>query len=116
MEFIPYIGPLLALLPALAIAAGMGFVPVVVIFVLYIAIQQAENNILVPLVMSKSLDISPFLILAVMAIGASLFGLVGILLAIPFAALLKMATVDWIATRKQTIESSPRTRHKHPTP
>lgn len=101
MEFIPYIGPFLALLPALAIAAGMGMPAVVTVFVLYILIQQAENNILVPMVMSKTLDISPFFILVVMTAGASLFGIVGILLAIPFAAIAKILTRDFIAWKKQ---------------
>lgn len=97
MEFIPYVGPFLALLPALAIAAGMGFVPVISIFVLYILIQQAENNILVPMVMSKALDLSPFLILLMMMVMASIFGIVGILLAIPFAAILQIIVKDILA-------------------
>ena len=96
MEFIPYIGPFLALLPALAIAANMGLTPIIAVLILYIVIQQLENNVLVPLVMSKTLDISPLLILVVMMIGASLFGITGILLAIPFAALLRLAVSDWL--------------------
>ncbi len=85
MEFIPYIGPFLALLPALALAIGMGIAPVVSVLILYILIQQAENNILVPMVMSKTLDLSPFLILLMMMVMASLFGVVGVLIALPFA-------------------------------
>lgn len=96
MEFIPYIGPFLALLPALAIAAGMGLTPVVSILVLYIIIQQAENNIFVPMVMSKTLDLSPFLILLVMTVMASLLGIFGILLAVPFAAVLRLVINDWL--------------------
>ncbi|HBB27161.1 TPA: hypothetical protein DCZ36_01530 [Candidatus Gracilibacteria bacterium] len=97
MEFIPYIGPFLALLPALAIVAGMGLIPIVSILVLYIFIQQAENNILVPLVMSKALDLSPFFILLMMTIMASLFGIMGILLAIPFTAILQIVVRDALA-------------------
>lgn len=94
MEFIPYIGPFLALLPALAIVASMGMTPVVSILVLYIIIQQAENNIIVPMVMSKALNLPPFLIILVMTVMASLFGIAGILLAIPFAAILQILTQD----------------------
>ena len=104
MEFIPYIGPFLALLPALAMVAGMGMVPVLSIFALYILIQQTENNILVPLVMSKTLDISPFLILLMMTVMASLFGIVGILLAIPFTAILQIIVKDVLARRKKGTE------------
>jgi len=94
MEFIPYIGPFLALLPALALVAGMGIVPIVSIIILYILIQQIEGNVLVPVVMSKTLDLSPFLILLMMTVMASLFGIVGILLALPFTAILQIIVKD----------------------
>ncbi|MDD2916847.1 MAG: AI-2E family transporter [Candidatus Gracilibacteria bacterium] len=100
MEFIPYIGPFLALLPALAIAAGLGITPIIAVLVLYIIIQQTENNILVPMVMSKSLNLSPFLILLMMTVMASLLGIVGILLAIPFAAILQILVKDFTMGRK----------------
>jgi len=96
MEFIPYIGPFFALLPALAIVAGMGIAPIISILILYILIQQAENNILVPMVMSKTLDLSPFLILLMMTVMASIFGITGILLAIPFAAILQIIVKDFL--------------------
>ncbi len=101
MEFIPYVWPFLALLPALAIAAWMGFIPVITILILYILIQQAENNILVPMVMSKTLDLSPFLILLMMTIMASLLGIIWILLAIPFAAILQIVVKDILMWRKR---------------
>lgn len=100
MEFIPYIGPFLALLPALAIVASMGITPIISILILYILIQQMENNILVPMIMSKALDLSPFLILLMMTIMASLFGIIGILLAIPFAAILQIITRDALTKRE----------------
>ena len=85
MEFIPYVGPILAFLPALAVVAGMGFGPIMAVLILYIIIQQVENNILVPMVMSKTLDLSPFLILLMMMVMANIFGIVGVLIALPFA-------------------------------
>ncbi|MFA6091056.1 MAG: AI-2E family transporter [Candidatus Gracilibacteria bacterium] len=106
MEFIPYIGPFLALLPALAIVAGMGMIPVISILILYILIQQAENNILVPMVMSKALDLSPFLILLMMTMMASLFGITGILLAIPFAAILQLIVKDFLGDKDVVSQES----------
>lgn len=100
MEFIPYIGPFIALLPAIAIAASLGITPVIIVTILYIAIQQTENNIVVPVVMSRALDISPFLIITVITIMASLFGIVGILLAIPLTALLQMVVRDLLRNNK----------------
>ncbi|MDD5376515.1 MAG: AI-2E family transporter [Candidatus Gracilibacteria bacterium] len=101
MEFIPYIGPFLALLPALAIVASMGITPIIAIIVLYTIIQQAENNILVPMIMSKTLDLSPFLILLMMTAMASIFGITGILLAIPFTAILQIIIGDILSKDKE---------------
>lgn len=72
MEFIPYVGPIIALIPALIIGLGISWKAALIITILYIVIQQVENNFLVPYVMSRSLDISPFLVFVVMLIGASL--------------------------------------------
>lgn len=62
-EFVPYLGPVLALLPALALALGMSPAAVIAVLALYLVIQQLENNVLVPWLMSKSLDLSPFYVL-----------------------------------------------------
>ncbi len=72
MEFIPYIGPIIALIPALIIGLGISWKAALIITILYIIIQQIENNFLVPFVMSRSLDLSPFLIFVVMIAGATL--------------------------------------------
>lgn len=66
MEFIPYIGPIIALIPALIIGLGISWKAALIITILYISIQQVENNFLVPFVMSRSLDLSPFLVFVVM--------------------------------------------------
>jgi predicted PurR-regulated permease PerM len=87
MEFIPYIGPILALVPALIIGLGISWQVALAITILYIIIQQTENNILVPYVMSRSLDLSPFLVFVVMLVGATLGGILGIILAVPITAI-----------------------------
>jgi predicted PurR-regulated permease PerM len=72
MEFIPYIGPLIALIPAAIVGLGLGWQAAVIIIILYLLIQRLENDILVPVVMSKALDLSPFLVFSVMLIGGTL--------------------------------------------
>lgn len=112
MEFIPYIGPFFALLPALAIVAGWGMIPIISIIILYTLIQQTENNILVPMIMSKTLDLSPFFILIIMTIMASLFGIAGILLAIPFAAILQIIVNDFLDKKSLQKKSTPVLKNK----
>ena len=83
MEFIPYVGPLIALIPAVIIGLGISWEVALIITILYLVIQRLENDFLVPYVMSKNLDLSPFLVFIAMIAGASLGGVMGIILAMP---------------------------------
>ena len=66
MEFVPYLGPIISAIPALVVALSISWEVTLVTLVLYIAIHQLENNVFVPIIMSKSLDLSPFYIFIVM--------------------------------------------------
>ncbi len=105
MEFIPYIGPILALIPALIIWLGIGWEAAIVLTILYLIIQQFENNILVPYVMSKNLDLSPFLVFIVMLAGASLGWILGIILAIPVAWVCRVIYIEYRRTRNTSEEN-----------
>lgn len=96
MEFVPYLWPILAFLPALAITLGMSFQAVIAVTILYIIIQQLENNIFVPYVMGKSLSLSPFSVLIGMMIWGSLLGIIGIILAVPLVAIIQIFVSDWL--------------------
>lgn len=100
MEFVPYIGPILALIPALIIGLGISWEATMAILVLYIIVQQLENNFLVPFIMSRNLDISPLFVFIVMLFGATLGGILGIILSVPIAGIIKVVYVDYIK-RKQ---------------
>lgn len=95
MEFIPYIGPIIALIPALIIWLGISWKAALVITILYIVIQQIENNFLVPFVMSRSLDLSPFLVFVVMIAGGTLGWILGIILAVPIAAICRVVFINY---------------------
>lgn len=102
MEFIPYVWPILSLIPALIIGAGISWKVALAITILYLIIQQIENNILVPYVMSHSLDLSPFLVFVVMIAGATLWGILGVLLAVPCAAIWRVIYMNY---RKREIKT-----------
>ncbi len=114
MEFIPYIGPILSLIPALIIGLGISWEVAFIIIILYLIIQQTENNILVPYVMSRSLNLSPFLVFVVMIIGASLGGILGIILAVPATAISHVIYTNYRNMRKQKnkIKSIPKVTKK----
>jgi predicted PurR-regulated permease PerM len=90
MEFIPYVGPLIALIPAAIIGLGISWKVSLAIVVLYLLIQRIENDVLVPYVMSKALNLSPILVFIVMIAWASLGGILGIILAVPLAWVTKV--------------------------
>lgn len=100
MEFVPYIWPFIALIPALAIWLWISFKATVLIFILYIIIQQLENNVLVPWVMWKSLSLSPFSVLIWMTIWASLFWILWIIISVPLVAVLQIFLQDYLKSKK----------------
>lgn len=73
----------------------------------FIVYQQIENNVIQPYVQSRTLDISPLLVLVAVLVGIQLGGLLGGFLAIPTAACLKILAFDYIEHRN--IENTPST-------
>lgn len=101
MEFIPYIGPILALIPALIIGIGTSWDAALAILILYLIIQQLEGNIFVPIIMSRNLDISPLFVFVVMLFGGAIGGILGIIVAIPLAGIIKIFYSDFHAKQKK---------------
>jgi predicted PurR-regulated permease PerM len=88
LEIVPTLGPILAAIPAIIVGLSISPFAVGSIIVAYILIQLAENNLLVPLIMQKAVGLNPIIVILVILIGASLFGLIGALLAVPFVSAL----------------------------
>ncbi len=87
LEFVPIIGPVVAFIPALLLAATMGPEMMLWTLLLYIAIQQVEGNLIMPLVQKRMVSLPPVIALFSILIFAALFGPLGILLATPLAVL-----------------------------
>lgn len=83
LEFIPYVGPILSAVPAVA----MGFLtsPETALYVVlaYIAIQQSEGHLLIPLLMKRGLDLPPVVTIVAQTTMGLLFGFLGLLVAMP---------------------------------
>jgi len=86
LEFIPFYGPVLSAVPAVAIAFLTSGKSALAVIVLYIVIQHAEGNLLQPLVMRETVRLPPALTVLVGAFMAILFGFLGLLLAVPLLA------------------------------
>ncbi|MCX6796525.1 MAG: AI-2E family transporter [Candidatus Falkowbacteria bacterium] len=99
-ELIPNIGPIIAAIPALAIALTISPWKALIVLIIYIATHQLENNLLVPTIMKRAVGINPAIIIIAILIGAQLAGILGIILAVPTAAVLSIVFRVW---KEQTI-------------
>jgi predicted PurR-regulated permease PerM len=88
-EFIPVLGPTIGAIPAillgLAVSPGTG----IAVTLLYFGVQQLENSLLVPRIIGESVGIHPAVLTVLMLAMGYLFGLLGIILAPPAAAVVR---------------------------
>ncbi len=101
LEIVPYIGPIVAAVPAVLI--GFGISPIIgsATAALAFLIQQLENYVFVPKVMQKSTGINPIVTLLVLAIGARLAGLVGLLISVPVFITLQVITAQYLTQAEE---------------
>jgi predicted PurR-regulated permease PerM len=93
MELIPYIGPVLGSIPPVLVALVNHPIDAVWVAVLFIALQQIEGHIVAPQVFGHSLRINPLFVLFALLLGASLYGIVGALIALPIAAVVRETAI-----------------------
>lgn len=90
MEAVPMVGPILGAFPAALVALSISPAKLIWVIVAMIISQQAENYLLAPRIMRKTVGVNPFVsLLAFFAFG-SLLGIAGVLMAIPIAAIIQL--------------------------
>lgn len=100
LELIPLFGPVLAAIPAIFVTYGsLGTSAALIVALLYILIQQLENHIIYPLVVKKVIGMPPIVSIMVLVIGGQLAGFLGIIVAVPVAAVV-MEFLDDLEQRK----------------
>jgi predicted PurR-regulated permease PerM len=107
LEFIPFVGPVLSAVPAVAMALLDGPEKALWVVVAYTLIQQAENHVLIPLIMKEGIDIPPVLTILVQASFAIVLGFLGLLVAVPLLGALmvpiKMLYVEDVVGDEVTV-------------
>lgn len=93
-EFVPYLGPILASIPAIFLAFTQEPILAVFVAILYYIIQLVENNIIVPKLMQKVVGLNPIISIAVLLIGFKVAGLLGAILSIPVATAVSVFVRD----------------------
>jgi predicted PurR-regulated permease PerM len=99
-DIIPLIGALIAVIPATFAAFEQSPTRAVIVLVLLALYQQFEDRFLVPRVYGATLNLPPIIVLVAVLAGGELFGIPGILLALPAAAVGRVALDYYLDRRK----------------
>lgn len=92
-NMIPYIGPYIGLLPALILALSNSVRQTILVIIVCVVVQQIDGNLIYPNVIGKSLDIHPLTIIIILLVAGNLAGLLGMLLAVPVYAVIKVIVI-----------------------
>ncbi len=87
-EAIPIVGPVLSAIPAVIVALTQSPLLALATAIMYLVVQQLENNLLVPKIMERAVAIHPLAVIIALIIGGELLGIGGALVAVPVAAAL----------------------------
>ena len=105
---IPILGPIIAIIPALVIAILDSPLMVVKVLIVMVVVQQIEGHIISPQVMGRKLEIHPLTIISLLLAAGSMGGVLGLILAVPVYAVLKVIVHHtlrlWKLRKEQTIE------------
>ena len=89
---VPYLGPAIAITPALIIAVVTSPYMLLKLIIVWTIVQLIEGKFISPQIMGRNLHVHPITIIFIIIIAGNLFGVVGILLAVPGYAVLKVIT------------------------
>jgi predicted PurR-regulated permease PerM len=99
LEIVPMIGPIISGVPAVLVGLAMSPVLALSVAALYLVVQQLENNIFVPLVMKRSVGLSPFVTILSLMIGGRLGGVIGSILAVPVLLVIQVLFTTILQTK-----------------
>ena len=96
-NMIPYFGAIIAVgISVLITAITGGISQAIWMLIVVIILQQIDANIINPKIVGKSLEISPLLVILAVTIGGAYFGILGMFLAVPIIAVLKIFVEDYV--------------------
>lgn len=114
MDIIPYIGPYIGAIPALAIAFTVSPRMALWVVLVNVVVQFIEGNILSPPIVGRTVRLHPLTIIFSVLVGGKAAGLLGTLLAVPFVVVLKVILEHVISYRIRRKTPVPREEELHP--
>ncbi len=91
LSFVPFIGPILAIVPAVLLGFTQSPTMALYVLIVYIAVQQIESYLITPFIEQKVVSLPPVLVISAQILMAAIFGFFGILLASPIIVLVIVA-------------------------
>jgi predicted PurR-regulated permease PerM len=114
ISFIPYVGALISVVVPVLLALVSDPFSAVWVIVAFFIIQQIEGNLLQPIVMSRAVDLHPALVVFAILVMGTLFGIVGVFLAVPLVAAVQVLVRELWVQRMDQIGTDPNPPAREP--
>jgi predicted PurR-regulated permease PerM len=108
LAFIPLVGAFVSVIPPVLLALATSPILAVWVILSYIAIHQIEAHLIQPLVMSRAVALHPVVVVLAIVVMGTLFGFMGLLLAVPLVAALSVLVHELWISRMDQIGVDPR--------
>lgn len=100
-NIIPYFGPIIGSVPAVIVGLLSGSpVKALLAVIVLVIVQQIDGTLIAPKVVGDSVGLHPVFVMLSIIIGGAYFGLLGMLIAVPAAAIIKMFLLRWLEDKK----------------
>lgn len=105
LEIVPTLGPIAAAIPGVLLGFTISWQTALAALIMYVAVQQVENHLLAPFLVGRTVRLHPIVIIFSLLIGATLYGIIGALLAVPVALVIS-SVVDSYRDGKPCLQPS----------
>ncbi len=105
-NIVPIIGPVISVGLAVIVAAFDSWSKAIGVLIFYLAYQQLENAFLTPRIMKSTVDLPPLAVIIALALGGTIAGVLGALVAVPTAALLAVIIDEYVVKKNEQAVSS----------
>lgn len=92
-NIIPYVGPYIGIAPSLIVAFTKSPMQVVYVIIVVVIVQQVDGNLIYPNIIGRTLKIHPLTIIILLLAAGNIAGILGMILAIPFYAVVRTVVI-----------------------
>jgi predicted PurR-regulated permease PerM len=100
-NMIPFLGPVIGAIPAALTALFISPIKALLVVLLFVAVQQIDNYFISPNIMKHQVGVHPGVIIFSLIAGGAIFGLFGLLLAVPTVAIIQEILRYYLIEKKQ---------------